>query len=295
GDIVLQAESTQFRVNRDVLATQSSVFADMFSVPQPPNEPTVDGCPVVILSGDSAEDWELLIQILYEPFDDKEMRPFEEIAAMLRLGRKYGFSAAEANAVRRIHWEFLITLAAWDKSSASFIRVDFYEGLVADILNLAHEFGLNSSIPAIAFCCLDMYSLDRILTGMKRPDSSRIVLHPDVEKMLAVGLARIMGFQYTSWSWVDNEEVVPTSSCTNRARCELGIKRLRRWCMSNARFDGPACFMLSTWPANSFSGRFCGYCDDTAQNAFNARRVKGWEALPSFFGLAKWDELKDVE
>lgn len=67
GDIILQVQSTQFRVSRDVLANQSPVFADMFSVPQPPDEPQVDGCPIVILSGDSAKDWGLLLKILYEP------------------------------------------------------------------------------------------------------------------------------------------------------------------------------------------------------------------------------------
>jgi hypothetical protein len=66
GDIILQAESTQFRINRDVLAKQSSVFRDMFSVPQPPNEPTIEGCPIVHVS-DTAKDWELLLEVLYDP------------------------------------------------------------------------------------------------------------------------------------------------------------------------------------------------------------------------------------
>jgi hypothetical protein len=66
GDVILQAESTQFRVNRDVLAEQSSVFTDMFSVLQPANEPTVEGCPIVHVS-DTAKDWELLLTVLYDP------------------------------------------------------------------------------------------------------------------------------------------------------------------------------------------------------------------------------------
>jgi hypothetical protein len=66
GDIILQVESTQFRVNRDVLAKQSSVFRDLFSVPQPLNEATIDGCPIVELS-DSAEDWVLILETLYNP------------------------------------------------------------------------------------------------------------------------------------------------------------------------------------------------------------------------------------
>ncbi|KAJ7734583.1 hypothetical protein DFH07DRAFT_893898 [Mycena maculata] len=82
GDIILQAESTQFRVNRDVLAHQSSVFKDMFSVPQPLNDPTVEGCPVVHVS-DAAKDWELLLEILYDPFPPNAVQPFLLVASML--------------------------------------------------------------------------------------------------------------------------------------------------------------------------------------------------------------------
>ncbi len=66
GDIILQVESTQFRVNRDVLANHSAVFRYLFSVPQPPNEATVDGCHVVQLSY-TAEDWGLILEMLYNP------------------------------------------------------------------------------------------------------------------------------------------------------------------------------------------------------------------------------------
>ncbi|KAJ7032049.1 hypothetical protein C8F04DRAFT_1109050 [Mycena alexandri] len=66
-DIILQAESTQFRVNCDVLARQSSVFKDMFALPQPADEPTIEGCPIVRIF-DSTKDWELLLEVLYHPF-----------------------------------------------------------------------------------------------------------------------------------------------------------------------------------------------------------------------------------
>ncbi|KAJ7634548.1 hypothetical protein FB45DRAFT_829824 [Roridomyces roridus] len=137
GDIVLQVESTQFRVNRDSLADHSTVFADMLSIPQPPSEPAVEGCPVVILSGDSARDWEAFLGFLYDPFADQEALSLEVIAAMLRLGRKYEIAAAEANAVRRIHFEFPKDLDAWDKCSAHFTKIEDYDGLPLDILKLA--------------------------------------------------------------------------------------------------------------------------------------------------------------
>lgn len=52
GNIVLQAQNHQFKVYRGVLAGSSSVFKDMFSLPQPPpkDNDLVEGCPIVQLS-----------------------------------------------------------------------------------------------------------------------------------------------------------------------------------------------------------------------------------------------------
>lgn len=64
GNIVLQAGNTQFKVHRGVLSRQSSVFEDMFSIPQPADNQNGE-CPVVVLS-DSVEDWEVLLTLLYD-------------------------------------------------------------------------------------------------------------------------------------------------------------------------------------------------------------------------------------
>ncbi|KAJ7134262.1 hypothetical protein C8R44DRAFT_869924 [Mycena epipterygia] len=88
GDIVIQVESTQFRVHRDSLSNHSSVFGDMFSLPQSPNEATVEGCPIVHLTGDSVQDVEIILAAFYDPYHNKPSQPFHVVAAMLRLGRK---------------------------------------------------------------------------------------------------------------------------------------------------------------------------------------------------------------
>lgn len=62
GNVVLQVDRTQFRVHRSILSRHSSVFADMFALPQPNDTSDwVEGCPVVIMSGDEAEDWEMVL------------------------------------------------------------------------------------------------------------------------------------------------------------------------------------------------------------------------------------------
>jgi hypothetical protein len=65
GNIILQAETTQFRVYRGILGDSSQVFRDMFNLPQPVGELLVEGCPVVHLS-DSAEDWGYVLNSLYK-------------------------------------------------------------------------------------------------------------------------------------------------------------------------------------------------------------------------------------
>lgn len=67
GNIVIEAEGTQFKVLRSILAAQSSVFKDMFSFPQPVifvEKTTVEGCPVVHLS-DSAADVTIVLKAMF--------------------------------------------------------------------------------------------------------------------------------------------------------------------------------------------------------------------------------------
>jgi hypothetical protein len=66
GSVVLQAANTQFRVHWSVLARNSSVFRDMQGVPQPADQPGVEGCPIVELSDDT-DDVGYLLMALYIP------------------------------------------------------------------------------------------------------------------------------------------------------------------------------------------------------------------------------------
>jgi hypothetical protein len=66
GNVVLETESTQFRVHRSILSTHSVIFRDMFAAPQPAAfEEELEGCQVVLLP-DSAEDWTHVLKALYD-------------------------------------------------------------------------------------------------------------------------------------------------------------------------------------------------------------------------------------
>lgn len=62
--LVIQAEQSLFRVSGAVLGAQSTFFRDMLLVPQPLNEPSVEGCPVVHLP-DSATDVTYFLKAIF--------------------------------------------------------------------------------------------------------------------------------------------------------------------------------------------------------------------------------------
>lgn len=63
--LVIQAENSLFRVSRSMLADRSSVFRDMFMVPQPAEQELLDGCPVVARP-DSAADVTAFLKALFD-------------------------------------------------------------------------------------------------------------------------------------------------------------------------------------------------------------------------------------
>ena len=65
GNVVLIAQNTAFRVHKSVLSRNSEVFRDMFTMPQPTDAETYEGCPVVHLQ----DSWKALGYILSALFD----------------------------------------------------------------------------------------------------------------------------------------------------------------------------------------------------------------------------------
>jgi hypothetical protein len=66
GSIVLIVQDKYFRVHQSILSRHSEVFADMFSVPQPPTQETLDGCPIIKLN-DDLYDLVDLMKVMYHP------------------------------------------------------------------------------------------------------------------------------------------------------------------------------------------------------------------------------------
>ncbi|KAJ7717995.1 hypothetical protein B0H16DRAFT_1337746 [Mycena metata] len=289
GDLILRAESTVFRVNRDVLARHSSVFREMFAA-QPPNEPTpIEGCPIVIVA-DTAVDWELVLERLYDrPFQNEDALSLDLVAAMLRLGTKYAICKARENAVWRIHQEFPVTLESWDEMEAGLRpeKIQYQLGFLVEVLKLAYEGGIRSSIPIIAFCCLRAFKM------ILRKDGSRIALPEELKEMLTDASVSIAQFDLEFFRWLTDDWVIPHEWCISPIECRKRRGELHGIFTTG---DGDRRYhTLSVWHADSeWSKGLCEACEVAGRTRFNSSRHMAWDALPRFFGLPPWTELKDL-
>lgn len=137
GSIILQAETTMFRVHTSVLARKSQFFRDMFSLPQPQTasssstsqnsadgpvssdwstaDRTVDGCPLVVLH-DSAEDLANLLVAIYDgsAFGENDREDFRVVSGILRLATKYAVDSLREEAITHLSVAWPSTLKGWD-------------------------------------------------------------------------------------------------------------------------------------------------------------------------------------
>ncbi|KAJ6487703.1 hypothetical protein C8R45DRAFT_827248 [Mycena sanguinolenta] len=295
GDVILQVESTQFRVNKDILARHSSIFRTLFSVPQPPNEMKLEGCPVVPLYDDNAKDWALMLEALYNPFCQQQAPPnFDMLAAMLRLGRKYDIAQAYEDALSRIHEKFPSDFTEFQALNIDMTRIQCRHGICFDLLNLLFECKTYTSIPLLAFCCLRDDGMEPILrTGVQRGDGSYAMLSADIKLIMALAFERIALFQFQSLLWLRDDSVIPHDSCQSPAHCDQQRNRMIGIVDQDheGRFD--LSYTIDEWDGR-WTRMLCAVCEKIARKTFDLKRAEGWELLPTFFDLPEWKDLKDL-
>ncbi|KIM91580.1 hypothetical protein PILCRDRAFT_733 [Piloderma croceum F 1598] len=287
GNIILQAESTQFRVVRSILSASSSVFGDMFSFPQPENENLVYGCPVVHVS-DTAEDLHHVLKALY-CFVDNEPLPLVVIAAFLRLGRKYNIQQLYSEALKRLEFEFPSTFEEYDRSSGSFTLIDVqdvgHDASLFAVINLARENDILHILPAafyIACTCLNGKEFIEAMESLEAPTHELSVFD---QRVVIKGWHSIVEKQAkTTFRWLVREDIFApictTDDCTNGRKDIL----IFMW------FPKPDCMGLTPW-LSWWNANCCNACIRKSKGLHDSGRRKIWEELPLFFGLPGWEEL----
>nr|GAT50875.1 predicted protein [Mycena chlorophos] len=283
GDIVLVVNLTMFRVNRDVLRLQSSVFSDMFSVPQPnEGQSTIEDCPVVHLSGDDVGDWNLVLDALYHPWRQKLRLEVDMICAMLRLGRKYDMIETLSNGPTSP------TEATWWTRSR---RRPLCCSCWRRHTNLDFGGATQRSHTEFCFGCLS-----KLAETFPNPKQN---ISPDRKLVLAVAAKAIIEHQKDQLAWLLTDETIPSDACTSPETCASLRTTILRRMLWGPESEEPQVKMTMLWHwAGSMLGtwteKLCKECNEAGRPVFQQHRDDAWAKLPTFFGLSPWEELKDA-
>ncbi|KAJ7707371.1 hypothetical protein B0H17DRAFT_1032527 [Mycena rosella] len=288
GSVVLQAGNTQFRVHWSVLSLHSSFFRGMQGLPQPQDQPSVEGCPIVELS-DSVEDVKHVLAALYNPlFFAQKALTLPIIASHIRLGQKYDFTDLLPSIVERLTYENPTTLDAYEalKKSRSATRIVGYRGLNFDTVTLARETNILSVLPCAYFRVLVCSSPAQIFDGVNRSNGTLATLSPIDQRRCSLGRAAILRAQWVyTLGWV--REDTEDTSCTDRSACQREKASFVLECVGSgkiAAFNPISIADILT---------LCPTCNRLSKTKMTEGRQKMWELLPTFFELPPWSELKD--
>ncbi|KIM87927.1 hypothetical protein PILCRDRAFT_95671 [Piloderma croceum F 1598] len=294
GNIVLQAELTQFKVYGGILSSKSDIFKDMFAMPKPQaGEELVEGCPVVHMMCDTAQDWHHVLKALCDrcyTFVRTTPLPLAVVAAFLRLGMKYNISTLTADAMERLSYEFPTTMGRWDSFDLC-SRVDLYtQADYIDVVNLAKEIQLPHFLPtAFLHCILIDDIFECVLKGVERQDGSHAVLSGEEQKICLLGWENIVNMQAeTTFAWRDGTQrfALYMAICTAPGSCGSARTRLG----SVPRNVFPGCEPFAVWD-DCWEAGMCAACVAVAKESHDRGREEAWARLPSMFGLPSWEEL----
>ncbi|KAJ7148517.1 hypothetical protein C8R43DRAFT_1009204 [Mycena crocata] len=289
--VILRADTRIFRVFAAILKAQSSVFADMFTFPQPPSADmeTMDGFPVVKLH-DDPEEVDVFLKAI---FDSSFFMPhpaetkFETILGILRLSHKYDVPYLRRRALQHLEPIYPTDLSVYDTREGN----DVIAGETAlrrfMTIQVATEVGALWLLP-VAYHDLCKLTLSAILStpwwnsiGEKERTaclighSAQIQYFPRMFKFLSIA--------------GDDE-----TACDDWTECN----RLRLKFVNESDTWGNATWTLDAWGDGFWTLlENMGMCEDclTDSKAMHASaRQAFWAQLPTMFGLPGWEELEQM-
>ncbi|TCD70988.1 hypothetical protein EIP91_000486 [Steccherinum ochraceum] len=300
GSTVLIAEGKGFKVYQGILSQHSEVFRDMFTLPQPPEAETCEGCPIVHMQ-DTAEDLLCFLTALHDStsryFDKDHILTFIEVSAMLRLGSKYQVERIRAEAVRRLELCFPDDLDSFcTTGSDSFIYCApdfpyFYEpsrttvSLTLDdckaVINLARAHDLNNLLPAAFYSCTLIATEELVLQKHKKIIGGTSWVLSDEDAVLCIELkswfkvALRINIAASFVSVGDDYCQFPDSCQESKSRM---LERL-----FGKDLGGLALLDSYSLTYAPISTEFCHLCTEECKQIYSEKRQAVWEKLHEYF------------
>ncbi|EIW56926.1 uncharacterized protein TRAVEDRAFT_128344 [Trametes versicolor FP-101664 SS1] len=291
GTIILVAGSVEFRVYKGILSENSSVFRDMFSLPQPPIPstalPTADGCPVVHLS-DSPKDWRHVLRVYTHKnhpspfFVTAPSYSYAMISAAVRLGHKYQMSKLLDHAMEYLKNHYVCDFDTWG-SYPDYFPAGFEDhGQAIGVVNLARLTEETTVLPTALLACCALN--EKIVEGFIREDGTREQLALEDIKLCLAARDRLVkksiGIAFRVFHPIVAEGCMSFESC---------VEIFKRMPTSlNYHIDEIA--KPDLWSVPPFDDKFgagmlCQQCRVMVKARIASERSVGWNELPEVFDI----------
>lgn len=210
GNITLVAGSICFRVHQSLLAKHSTVFDDMFSIPQPKDQDMFDGAPRVDLQ-DDADAVRALLRLIYEPLyvsassvslynahsvffistspfrtwlSQPSTKTTDQMVGILNLAFKYDMEALRKEITQHLVSSYPRTLEEWDNVSkkremfSDMPRLD-----PASTIRMARIADLPDALPLAYYTLIQTYP--RRNNNLNEDDDEYVIPDPGEAEVMA--------------------------------------------------------------------------------------------------------------
>ncbi|KAL0565030.1 hypothetical protein V5O48_017003 [Marasmius crinis-equi] len=298
GSVVLNVDDNLFRVHKTILSTHCEVFETLFSIPQQASlkEERIEGCPVVRLAGDKANDMSDLLSALYfsshfdalqtPTADPSTMLTF--ISGILRLSTKYLNPVLRTKCISILHSYIPTTLSAYDLyQTASSKRPRFKSDELMQCFRLAQETNVPTVLPYL-FYCIARLSPQRI---MKDSETNPSEISWRDKTIAMVGRERLRHAEMSmSHSFLLG--FVPSPNCKSIFLCSAARGPHTAW----HNLDGSG---KGANPLKEFGKwkdlNVCDECVEFCKGQHEEGRKAVWMCLPALFEMERWEGLRERE
>ncbi|KAJ7751705.1 hypothetical protein B0H16DRAFT_1724068 [Mycena metata] len=292
--VILRADTRIFRVFAAILKAQSSVFADMFTLPHPPSADmeSMDGFPVVELH-DKPEDVEVFLKAI---FDSSFFMPlpaeieYSHALGILRLAHKYDVPYLRRRALEHLNPHLPTNLTAYDDRKGNNM-VSFSARRVSRALATiptATEVGALWLLP-VAYYDLCKQSAEQLIFNASWKDFGE-----KIQRACLIGHSAQRNHFHKICRFLS---VVKTTggSCADPTKCN---ELCHRYAL-NPGLWGFSANPLAVWGEgiwrNLADGGMCDGCVVENKALHAAARQEFWDQLPQMFGLPGWAELEEMK